>query len=67
MAAVDFTRVVVNGDIVFVTYETRMNDSKRFRNTEVFTVKGGKITDVEVYFGWSIPHNAPAGKFIIEN
>ena len=67
MAAVDFISVVVNGDIVFVTYETRMDDSKRFRNTEVFTVKGGKITNVEVYFGWSIPHNAPAGKFIIEN
>jgi ketosteroid isomerase-like protein len=65
MAAVDFTRTVVNGDTVFVTYETRMNDGKRFRNTEVFTVKGGKITAVEVYFGWPIPHEAPAGKFIV--
>ena len=64
MAAVEFTRVVVNGDTVFVTYETRMNNGKRFRNTEVFTVKSGKVTDVEVYFGWSIPHEAPAGTFV---
>lgn len=64
MAAVDFTRVAVNGDTVFVTYETRMNDGKRFRNTEIFSVQNGKVTDVEVYFGESIPHEAPAGKFV---
>jgi ketosteroid isomerase-like protein len=64
MAAVDFTRVAVDGDTVFVTYETRMNDGKRFRNTEIFSVQGGKVTDVEVYFGWSIPHEASAGKFV---
>jgi ketosteroid isomerase-like protein len=64
MAAVDFTRVVVNGDTVFVTYETRMNDGKRFRNTEIFSVHGGKVTDVEVYFGWSMPHAAPVGEFV---
>jgi ketosteroid isomerase-like protein len=67
MAAVDFTRVVVNGDTVFVTYETRTNDGKRFRNTEIFTLRNGKVTDVEVYFGWSIPHEAPAGKFVTTN
>jgi ketosteroid isomerase-like protein len=64
MAAVDFTRIVADGDTVFVTYETRMNDGKRFKNTEVFTVESGKVTDVEVYFGWSIPHEAPAGDFV---
>ena len=63
-AEVDFTRVVVNGDTVFVTYETRMNDGKRFRNTEIFTVQRGKVTEVEVYFGWSIPHDAPVGNFV---
>lgn len=67
MAAVDFTRVFVNGDTVFVTYETRMNDGKRFRNTEIFSVKNSKITDVEVYFGWPIPHDAPAGQFVTAN
>jgi ketosteroid isomerase-like protein len=64
MAAVGFTRIVDKGDIVFVTYETRMNNGAYFRNTEVFTVQSGKVTDVEVYFGWSIPHVAPAGKFV---
>jgi ketosteroid isomerase-like protein len=64
MAAVVFTRIIVDGDIVFVTYETRMNDGKWFRNTEIFSVKESKVTDVEVYFGWSIPHDAPAGKFV---
>jgi hypothetical protein len=24
----------------------------------------GRITDVEVYFGWSIPHEAPVGTFV---
>ncbi len=55
MAAVDFTRVVFIGDNVFVTYETRMNDGKCLRNTEIFTVRDSKVMDVEVYFGWSIP------------
>jgi ketosteroid isomerase-like protein len=67
MAAVDFTRVVVNGDTVFVTYETRMNDGKRFRNTEIFSVQSGIVTDVEVYFGWSVPHDAPVGKYVAGN
>ena len=64
MAAVDVERVVVSADKAFVTYEGRNFDGKRFRNTELFTVRDGKITDVEVYFGWSIPHEAPAGKFV---
>jgi hypothetical protein len=25
------------------------------------TVRDGKIVEVEVYFGWSIPHEAPEG------
>jgi ketosteroid isomerase-like protein len=65
MTAVDFTRVVANDGTVFVTYEVRMNDGKRVRNTEIFSVHSGKITDVEVYFGWSIPHDAPAGEFVV--
>jgi hypothetical protein len=33
----------------------------RFRNTEIITVRKDRI--VEVYSGWSIPHEAPAGRF----
>lgn len=64
MAALDFERVVVSGDRAFVTYEGQTNDGKRFRTIELFTVRNGKVTDVEVYFGWSIPHEAPAGEFL---
>jgi hypothetical protein len=35
-----------------------------FRNTEILTVRGGKIVEVEVCFGWSILHAAAAGGFV---
>jgi ketosteroid isomerase-like protein len=53
--------VVAFGDKAFVTYEALKHDGKRFRNTELLTVTGGKISAVEVYFGWNIPHEVPAG------
>lgn len=63
-AAIDIKCVAVSGEKAFATYEGLMNDGKRFRNTELFTVRNGRITDVEVYFGWSIPHGAPVGEFL---
>ena len=59
-----FIHLVVNEDKAFVTYEARTDSGKRFQNTEIMTLRGGKIVDVEVYFGWSIPHPAPAGAFV---
>jgi len=59
----DFVHLVSDGERVFATYEGR-RANLRFRNTEVLTVKGGQLTDVEVYFGWSIPHEAPEGGFV---
>jgi ketosteroid isomerase-like protein len=58
-----FIHLVPDRDRVFVTYEGRTKDH-RFRNTELLTIKGGKITDAEVYFGWSIPHKARPGGFL---
>lgn len=58
-----FIHLVELGHIVFVTYEGTRQGGGRFRNTEVVTTRGGRITEVEVYFGWSIPHPAPAGGF----
>jgi hypothetical protein len=55
----DFIYLVPDGDRVFVTYEGRKIDGHRFRNTEIVTVRGRQVVDVEVYFGWSIPHEAP--------
>jgi len=63
----DFIHLVPEGDKVFVTYEGRSTGGHRFRNTEIITVKGDQIVEVEVYFGWSIPHEAPAGGFLKEN
>jgi SnoaL-like domain len=60
----DFIHFVPDGERVFVTYEGRAN-ARRFRNTEMLTIKEGRITDVEVYFGWSIPHEAPVGTFVM--
>ena len=59
----DFVHLVASGNLVFVTYEGRNTDGKRFRNTELLTVRGGRIVEAQVYFGWSIPHVAPEGGF----
>ena len=63
IAAFDFIHIVRDGERVFVTYEARNADGTRFRNTEVLTIHGHQIAEVEVYFGWSIPHPAPVGGF----
>ena len=60
----DFIRCVAEGDQVLVTYEGRAVGGARFRNTEILTLREGQIIDVEVYFGWSIPHPAKDGAFV---
>jgi len=60
----EFVGLVSDKDRVFVTYVGRNTDGHRFQNTEVVTVRAKQIVNVEVYFGWSIPHAAPAGGFI---
>ena len=62
----EFIHLVAHGDRVFVTYEGQSKGGHRFRNTEILTVRNGKIVDAEVYFGWSIPHPAPQGGFVEE-
>ncbi|MFN0248497.1 MAG: nuclear transport factor 2 family protein [Kofleriaceae bacterium] len=59
----EFLRVFDEGDTVIVTYVGHTTDNKKFRNTEVFTVRGNQIVEIEVYFGWDIPHAAPSGGF----
>jgi ketosteroid isomerase-like protein len=61
----DFIHFAADGERVFVTYEGRAH-ARRFRNTELLTIKDGRITDVEVYFGWTIPHEAPSGGFVTD-
>jgi hypothetical protein len=50
-----------DGDRVFVTYQGRGRGGKGFRNSEILTLRHGKLVEAEVYFGWSLPHETPAG------
>jgi hypothetical protein len=59
----DFVAVVPAANRVFVIYEARNKGGKRFRNTEVCLFQGQQVVEVEVYFGWSLPHRAPIGSF----
>jgi ketosteroid isomerase-like protein len=52
-----------NGDVAAVVYIGH-SGKHRFQNCEVHTVRGGKIVDTEVYFGWDLPHKAKPGGFI---
>jgi ketosteroid isomerase-like protein len=63
----EFVRLIAEADTVIVTYEgqsIRDHGEHRFRNTEVFTLRGDKIAEIEVYFGWSLPHEAKPGGFV---
>ncbi len=51
----EFVRLVEVGDEVVVTYESTKSDGHRFRNTEILTSDGEKISRAEVYFGWDLP------------
>src|SRR5262245_35881210 len=64
--AFDFVNLVADADRVFVTYEGRDTKGYRFRNTEILTIQNQQICSVEVYFGWSLPHQAPHGGFVDE-
>jgi predicted enzyme related to lactoylglutathione lyase len=60
----DFIHLVQHGEQVFVTYEGRIAGGHRFRNTEIITVRAKQIVEVEVYFGWDLPHKAAVGGFV---
>jgi ketosteroid isomerase-like protein len=62
----EFIHLVANGNRVFVTYEGRAAGDRAFRNSEVLTIRAGQVVEVEVYFGWSLPHEAPLGGFVDE-
>jgi hypothetical protein len=58
-----FIHLVQHDERVFVTYEGRTTSGTSVRNTEILTVRHGKLVETEVYFGWSLPHPAAAGGF----
>ncbi|HKY90301.1 MAG TPA: nuclear transport factor 2 family protein [Nevskiaceae bacterium] len=56
------TDAIADGERVFITYEVVSRDGKRIRNAEVHTVRNGRISAIEVYFGWTVPHPVPEGE-----
>jgi len=63
-AGFEFSNLVADGNKVFVTYDGRNARGERFRNTEILTIRDGKVIEAEVYFGWTIPHEAAEGGFV---
>ena len=61
MAHFNYIYEFENGNQAFIVYEASTSTGKRFRNSEVYTVRAGKLVATEVYFGWDIPHKAPLG------
>lgn len=61
-----FIHLVPFEDKVVVVYEGKNSNREVFRNTEIFTVWQEKIIEVEVYFGWTIPHKVPDNGFLTE-
>src|SRR2546423_36584 len=51
----EFVRLIESGEEVVVTYEMTGADGTKGRNTEIFTFDGDRISQVEVYFGWTVP------------
>jgi len=49
--AFSIKKLFVQGDEAFVQYEMHSKGNPPCRNTEFFTLRGGKITHVDVYFG----------------
>ena len=50
----EFVRLVEIGDEVLVSYDAERKDGSKFRNTEIFSFAGERISRVEVYFGWDL-------------
>ncbi len=47
--------VAGSGDDVFIRYEYELLNGDRYRNVEVSTVRNGRITETQVYFGGRVP------------
>jgi len=60
MEDVEIVHLAADDDVVFVAYIGTVS-GRRFRNTEVHTLRHGKVVEVEVYFGWNVPHDVTEG------
>jgi hypothetical protein len=64
MAGFTYIHQAEDADHAFIVYEGRTSTGKRFRNSEVHTVRNGRLVATEVYFGWDVPHKVPDGKHV---
>ena len=64
MATVEFVQAMEKGEHALIVYEAETLDGKRFRNAELYSTRDGQLVEVEVYFGWNLPHPAAPGRFI---
>lgn len=63
--AMDVVHGAEDGELAWVVYEATMG-GKRFRNAELHRVRGGRIVETQVFFGWTLPHPAPAGGHVAD-
>jgi hypothetical protein len=54
----EIEKLFVDGDEAFVRYLCEPFSGDRFRNTEYFRISGGKIVEIDVYFGRSLTGEA---------
>ncbi len=52
--AVHIEKILAQGNEAFVRYWAELQDGTKFRNTEYMRVEGGKLKEVDVYFGSNI-------------
>ncbi|MVM34779.1 nuclear transport factor 2 family protein [Spirosoma sp. HMF4905] len=64
--AFKFIYLVSLNDQIFVTYEASRKDGAAIRNTEILTIQNDQIVNIEVYWGWNIPHPAKIGDSVPE-
>jgi len=62
MAEVEIVHAIDDGDRAWIVYEVTTTGGKQFRNAELHTTRNGQLVDVEVYFGWEVPHGVPLGQ-----
>jgi hypothetical protein len=66
MQSIEVIHAAAEGHRAFIVYEASTDTGKRFRNCELYTVSDGRLVEVEVYFGWNLPHPAAPGSFIAQ-
>jgi hypothetical protein len=48
---IEFSKIIVDGNSAFATYNITTTDNKVIRNTEYYTFSNGKIKSIECFFG----------------